>query len=89
MREFLRALPENPASKKLGQAYLAQHPAENDFDRLLATILDPYAPASSSSLRASISARLQEDLMNDKVLFLDGWPITVTEARLCALRLLS
>jgi len=64
--------------KAIGRAYLEQYPHERsrqDLQRLL----------DSNISWPHLRARIIADFANDDVVFLQGWALARTEARLCAL----
>jgi hypothetical protein len=86
-----------PASAAVvGRAYLADHPAEADRDWLAAQLgadlrcqdCDP-ARSDTARLRAALARQLRADFAQRRVVRVDGWVLSVTEARLCALAALT
>jgi hypothetical protein len=76
----------------LGRLYLAGHPQEADAARLstlIAAALDPaLTPVSSATdeaLRAGLEEKIRTDFTSGEMVAVDGWLLSVTEARLCAL----
>jgi hypothetical protein len=67
------------AARAIGAAYLRAHPNDSLTD----------ARAIATQPRAHIAARVREDFAAGRVVLLDGWMLSVTEARLCALALRS
>lgn len=87
-------VPDLAAAKRLGQAYLASHP--NEFDHRLLTdgVLDALriwgGPGAIGSIQESVlvaRARraLTDDYLAGRVVDVDGWVLSLTEARLYAL----
>jgi hypothetical protein len=97
--DCLRALVPAPDSARLiGRAYLAGCPNEVGDDARLARLIlaDPGGPESASradapmpadtrSLRETIATRVREDFRHGRTATVDGWILSRTEARLCAL----
>jgi hypothetical protein len=91
----LRALVPAPESARLiGRAYLAGHPDEGGDDARLARLIladDPGAadappmPADARRLRETVAGRVREDFRHGRTATVDGWILSRTEARLCAL----
>ena len=79
-------MPATKESQRFGEIYLEMRPAENSLTRLL-QLLTESEKLIFSHPHQRIKAMQLEDLHQNRILFLDGWPITVTEARLCALTL--
>lgn len=86
--EVARALRDlvshRESAASLGRAYLAVHPAEADADRLTSLILGP-APVPTGKLAARVSSRIQADFEAGRVVTVQGWIVSPTEVRLCAL----
>jgi hypothetical protein len=93
----LVAVLRRPASAAVvGRAYLAGHPAEADRAWLAAQLggdlrcqdCDP-ARSDATRLRAGLARQLRADFAQSRVVRVDGWVLSVTEARLCALAALT
>jgi hypothetical protein len=93
----LVAVLGRPASAAVvGRAYLAGHPGEADRDWLAAQLgadlrcqdCDP-ARSDAARLRAGLARQLRADFAQSRVVRVDGWVLSVTEARLCALAALT
>lgn len=93
----LVAVLRRPASAAVvGRAYLAGHPAEADRDWLAAQLdadlrcqnCNP-ARSDAARLRAGLARQLRVDFAQSRVVRVDGWVLSVTEARLCALAALT
>ena len=67
------------AARTIGAAYLRAYPRDTLADARVIADLP----------RAQIAARVREDFAAGRVVMLDGWMLSVTEARLCALTLRS
>jgi hypothetical protein len=72
-----------PSARAIGAAYLRSSPANTLDAETLAASLP--AAASVADLRLAIAARVRDDFANARVAMVDGWMLSVTEARLCAL----
>ena len=88
----LFSAPESAAI--LGRAYLAEAPAEADPDGLVARILPEssareLAALDGERLRALVAERQRGDFAAGRTVALDGWILSRTELRLCALAALS
>lgn len=85
----------DPASaRRVGKAYLAAFPDENDGDvlveRLAGADLERWSGlAAGAELAAAVRARHLDDFANERVVHLRGWVLSATEARLCALAALD
>lgn len=73
----------------VGRAYLARHPAEADRDHLLEAVFGPLRPRQAGHVPANpgveIAARIRDDLDRADVVFVKGWMLSRTQARLCAI----
>jgi hypothetical protein len=83
------------SARAVGAAYLALHPEEANADALVRLIGDaPEDPvviheASPPELRAWLRRRQTHDFANGHIVKLDGWLLSRTEGRLCALSALT
>lgn len=80
------------SAARLGRRYLQAFPREGDRSWLVARILDDgSAPAASPAMFASdelrrrIARRRREDFTQSETVQVEGWILSRTEARLCAL----
>ncbi len=91
-------VPDVAAAGRLGRSYLTAHPAELDFQRLADGVLGPFrlpAPADAidsipeSVLIARARRVVADDYVSGRVVHIDGWVLSITEARLYALAVLA
>jgi hypothetical protein len=80
----------DPASAGvLGAAYLSAHPAERDEGRLVRGLRRANRALSGArrpeDVRRLARAELRRDYAAGRMVAVDGWRISLTEARLCAL----
>ena len=68
----------------MGERYLRQYPQENTGQKLVELLTEDVSRKQSDFLE-SISSRIKEDYKNGKTVTLDGWILSVTECRQCAL----
>ena len=93
---LLAVLGRPDSAAAVGRAYLASHPAEADGDRLAAHLdqavrcqdCDP-ARARTDQLRVALAGQIRADFAAARVVTVDGWVLSETEARLCGLAALS
>jgi hypothetical protein len=85
-------LAHRDSARSLGRAALAALPGATAPPALAAAVLAglpggqaKLAAASDDELRALVAARVREDFDSDDVVQVDGWILSCTEARLCAL----
>jgi len=78
-------------ARRIGRAWLAAHPEEADRDALARLLgdLPGRARAAESVLRdagvrAWLRERQRDDFVEDRIVELDGWWLSQTEARFCA-----
>ena len=71
----------------LGVQYCARYPAECDADILAAAIRgsEALARADASMSPAFLEATIRDDFAAGRTVLLEGWVLSVTEARQCAL----
>lgn len=91
-------MPDMAAAGRLGRAYLAAHPAELDPRRLVAELreslqLGAGGEAIDTDAAAELIIRVREvvtqDYLAGRVVPVDGWVLSLTEARLYALAALA
>lgn len=78
-RAYVRATSAEATSQALVDAIAAGVPGGRDVIRA----------TSPADLRRLILARVRQDFVDDDVVTLDGWIVSKTEGRLCALTLMS
>jgi hypothetical protein len=89
---LLTALGRPESAAVVGRRYLAAHPQEADRASLAAQLdadlrcqdCDPLQ-ADRPALRAGLSRQIRIDFARSRVVRVEGWVLSVTEARLCAL----
>jgi hypothetical protein len=89
---LLTALGRPESAAVVGRRYLAAHPQEADRS-WLATQLDADLrcqdcdplQADGPALRAGLSRQIRTDFARSRVVRVEGWVLSLTEARLCAL----
>jgi hypothetical protein len=85
-------LAHRDSARSLGRAALAALPGATTPPALAAAVLADLpgdaaalAAASDDDLRALVAARVREDFDSGDTVRVDGWILSCTEARLCAL----
>jgi hypothetical protein len=88
----ISALPSHRQSARVvGLAYLQQYPHEADerllLERLAASVAGGEALSRSSDqeLKALLASAIRQDFAAERVVKIQGWILSATEARLCAL----
>lgn len=82
---LLSVLKDPAHIRELGRRYRTARPDENGRDKLIEVLqrdLDPDAPPFVSD---RLEARVRSDFAEGRTIQLDGWVLSVTEARQCAL----
>jgi hypothetical protein len=77
-------------AQAVGRRYLAQAPHERDAGFLVQALFGDAGPATSArDMRRQIARRAREDFGRDDAVVIDGWILARSEARFCALSLLT
>jgi hypothetical protein len=85
---FFSQIAEKGSIINTGIAYRAVYPWENNKDTLKRLLLlESGLPASASrgQISGSLSGKVESDFKTGKVLVVNGWVLSLTEARQCAL----
>lgn len=69
---------------EIGELYQKQYPKENTEQKLV-ELLSEDISMGKDDISASITSRIEEDFKTGKIVTLDGWILSVTEGRQCAL----
>lgn len=80
-------LPRTDDAAVVGRAYLAQYATEADAGLLRRRLVS--LTAEPRRLRAAIGERIRRDFAEGDTVRIEGWVLSRTEARLCALCALS
>jgi hypothetical protein len=82
-------LADRKSAAAVGKAYLAATPSEARqsmlVSRLTASLGSGAGSAGDDELRRLLAMQIDRDFEEERVATLDGWIVSVTEARLCAL----
>jgi hypothetical protein len=87
----LSIINDVPALKKIGNSYLKKFPLENQeftlVDLLLTDTNGKNISSTSDSLvlQQALEEKIKKDFENGKTVVLQGWVLSITEARQCAL----
>ena len=78
----------------MGRAYLARTPEENDWQVLVGklraeTLLFERRAHEAKNVRAALKHQCIRDFSEGRTVLVDGWMVSSTEARLCAVLALS
>ena len=82
--ELLSTIWDPTAISEMGQSYRQQFIDENS-ERILVKLLDIKASDEDSRIIENLSKQIQEDFKQGNTVALDGWILSKTEARQCAL----
>lgn len=84
-----RTFSKGASAAAVGRAYLLVASAEADTTRLLELLREGLGPVIDGddlgALRRELSAAIRRDFAAERTTSLDGWILSQTEARLCAL----
>jgi hypothetical protein len=87
--EVSKLLTDAPASQSVGRAYLDLVPDERDPDLLVDLIFpslrDAESPPAADALLRRVVQDVRRDFEEDRLVRIDGWFLSRTEARLSAL----
>jgi hypothetical protein len=97
---LLALFHHQPSARVIGNTYLQQFPQEANIRVLLKHIVadfsggfshsdDRLSSAADRELMGSLQRRIRRDFSEEKVVKLQGWILSATEARLCALAALA
>lgn len=80
-------IPHADSAARIGGRYLALTPAEADAGLLVSSILgkQEHEAAGDAVLRRVVGENRQRDFIDGNTVSVDGWVLSRTEARLCAL----
>jgi hypothetical protein len=81
---LLLAIWDHQAIAKIGKLYLEQYPGENTEQKLVELLSKPMLKDENDFTQA-LTSRIKEDYITGKIVTLDGWVLSVTEGRQCAL----
>jgi hypothetical protein len=85
-----RLLPHADSAARIGRRYLEGARREANAARLVALIgMVPADGETDAALRERMQARIGQDFIDGATVAVDGWLLSATEARLCALVSLS
>lgn len=80
----LLLIMDAPSIALIGQQYLAQLPGENSERKLVKRIMDG-VEEQQDTLNRELEAKIATEFKAGNTVIVDGWILSVTEARQCAL----
>jgi hypothetical protein len=90
--KLVSVLRHRSSAKLIGLNYIKSVPEEADVTRLLTLITHSTDPGVGFPIRASAAAqgnwlqkKLQDDFAHGRTVIVNGWLLSITEARICAL----
>ena len=86
--QFLSHIFDAKTMLETGQAYLKQVPDENNKSKLADLLINNSSVASSSNAKtvyAILDKKVKQDFETNKIAVVNGWVLSITEARQCAL----
>jgi len=81
---FLSHILDEETIEKIGKKYLSDTMDEKDEQELAKQILKSNGGQGPESIQR-INAQIADDFENDQTVLIDGWILSVTEARQCGL----
>ena len=86
---LLSTLPNRASARAIGRVFLEERSEEGSRDLLIRKILGDdrsgSALADPGALRVYLRDRIRRDFARSETIELDGWVLSLTEVRLCAL----
>lgn len=87
---FLSSVCDEATIKAIGKAFIKQRPAENSKQKLKTAVLTQengglFSTATSDAVVEFIHSKISSEFNNNKTVLADGWILSETEARQCAL----
>ena len=70
--------------RAIGESYRKQFPDENSKRKLI-NLLSDNPTATTEVLARAVDSQIHTDYENEDIVMLDGWMLSLTEARQCAL----
>lgn len=92
-RHLLTVFGDIESARTVGAEYLRSAPHEADLPGLLAALCGPASGdacvAHADEWAAALAARCKDDFLEGRVVRIQGWVLSRTEARLCAVAALT
>lgn len=82
--EILSSIWDEDTISTVGKAYLTDRPDENN-ERALEKLLTGSLSADANQIPELLQQRIVQDYKQGKMVVVEGWLLSVTEARQCAL----
>ena len=81
---LFRIWKDGPELQQIGIRYRELYPEEDRRRKLLRLLTDD-KPEDEKALALAMEQQVQEDYRENRIVMIDGWMLSVTEARQCAL----
>jgi hypothetical protein len=88
---LLAVFTDLDSARNVGVEYLRSRPEETDLRKLLAALCGSSsidATDAAHDWAATLAAKCRDDFLERRVVHVDAWVLSWTEARLCALAVL-
>jgi hypothetical protein len=86
--QFLSHFFDEKTTLETGQVYLKQRPEENNKNKIVDLLTNKSSVSATSDAKtvyADMGKKVQQDFEKGEIVIVDGWVLSVTEARQCAL----
>lgn len=94
--DLLRVFGNTASATAVGRAYLAAYPAQASVEVLTGRVMEgltavyPHWPTfTKTNLQAALRAQIRQDFAAERIVKLQGWLVSLTEAQLCGLAALT
>jgi hypothetical protein len=82
--DFLKKVAEPASIKRIGAEYIKQNPTESSPETLTEALLMSIPSTEQKAIEEGLLSKIQSDFEQGRTVTLEGWIISVTEARQCA-----
>jgi hypothetical protein len=82
--ELLSNIWDNETIVAIGKEYLQKFPDENSV-RKLSKILSKETSSNSNNVNETLNQKIVSDFIDGRIIMIDGWLLSETETRQCAL----
>ncbi|WP_149276890.1 hypothetical protein [Pareuzebyella sediminis] len=80
----LTSIWDRPTMVFIGQEYLDKYPIENSQRKLIDLLLEGQSP-KMNNIGETLALKIEKDYQEKRIVTIDGWLLSRTEARQCAL----
>ncbi|NNE75521.1 MAG: hypothetical protein HKN31_00430 [Pricia sp.] len=82
--QLLSTIWDSETIALIGKAYLNENPDENDAQKLI-SLLSDHISKENVGISASLINKIRNDYKTGEIVTIEGWDLSITEARQCAL----